>query len=283
MAQPPLSQAIRRLEKNLNVRLFDRTSRLVKLTAAGEVFFAEAKRILVQLDSAMLATRQTAQGRSGRLNVGLTVPWAYEVVVPLLQTFRDKNSNVLLSLSEVRSSEQIDALAKGALDVGFVRLPKKYDEAPWIRTIPLRNDRLVVVLPIAHPLAGTTMFHIEELRTEDFILYPFRLGPDIERFSFRMQVVNLCNESGYTPQVAQEATQLHTIIRLVEAGFGISLVPEWTSNYFSSQVVYRALVSDSDWSRITLSAAWNPNNRSPVLARFLEAIGVPSLTETEKA
>jgi DNA-binding transcriptional LysR family regulator len=98
MAQPPLSQAIRRLEKGLNVRLFDRTSRSVKLTAAGEVLLSEAKRILVQLDSAMLATRQTAQGRSGRLNVGLTVPWAYEVVVPLLQTFRDQNAKVLLSL-----------------------------------------------------------------------------------------------------------------------------------------------------------------------------------------
>ena len=283
MAQPPLSQAIRRLEKDLNVRLFDRTSRLVKLTAAGEVLLAEAKRILVQLNSAMLATRQTAQGRSGRLNVGLTVPWAYEVVVPLLQAFRDQNSKVLLSLSEVRSSEQVEALAKGALDVGFVRLPKKYDEAPWIKTIPLRNDRLVVVLPIAHPLAARTSFHIEDLRTEDFILYPFRLGPDIERFSFRMQVVKSFGEAGYTPQVAQEATQLHTIIRLVEAGFGISLVPEWTSRYFSSQVVYRDLVSNSDWSHITLSAAWNPGNRSPVLARFLEAIGAPSSAETEEA
>ena len=281
MAQPPLSQAIRRLEQDLNVRLFDRTSRVVKLTAAGEVFLADAKRILVQLDSAMLATRQIAQGRSGRLNVGLTVPWAYEVVVPLLQTFRDQNSNVLLSLGEVHSSEQVEALGKGTLDVGFVRLPKKYDEAPWMKTFPLRKDRLVVALPVAHHLAGKTSFRIEDLRTEDFILYPFRLGPDIERFSFRMQIVNLCGEAGYAPQVVQEATQLHTIIRLVEAGFGISLVPEWTSRYFSSQVVYRNLVSKSDWSHITLSAAWNPGNRSPVLARFLEAIGVVSAIEVE--
>jgi DNA-binding transcriptional LysR family regulator len=145
-----------------------------------------------------------------------------------------------------------------------------------------RNGQ-VVVLPIAHPLAGETSFDIKDLRTEDFILYPFRLGPDIERFSFRMQVVNLCGEAGYTPQVAQEATQLHTIIRLVEAGFGISLVPEWTKNYFSSQVVYRNLVSDSNWSRITLSAAWNPRNRSPVLDRLLEVIAKRSSIETIEA
>jgi DNA-binding transcriptional LysR family regulator len=280
MSQPPLSQAIRRLEAALGVRLFDRTSRSVELTVAGEAFLVEARRILAQIDSAITETRRTADGRKGRLSVGFTVPWAYEVVLPALRAFRARCPDVVLSLKEITSSEQMRALACENLDVGFVRLPKRYD-ARDVQTVVLREDRLIVALPVSHRLAARPALTLEELRSEAFILPPVRPDRDTERFSFRMQVGRLCMEAGFAPHVAQEAAQMQTVVRLVEAGLGISLVPEWTSRHFSFQVAYRNLACDSDDCRLTLCAAWNRRNPSPVLHRFLAAIGAAEPTASK--
>jgi len=273
MAQPPLSQAIRRLEQALNVQLFERSSRSVELTPGGRVLYAEVTRILAQLDTAVARTRQTALGTMGHLAIGFTVPWAYDVVLPVLRRFRAAHPVVELSLKEVPSSEQMDAVERGTLDIGFLRLPEGQIERD-LSIVALREDRLVVALPAAHRLALVPSLRLEELRDEQFILPPPRGERGSDRFSFRRQIDGLCMESGFAPLVAQEASQMQTVLRLVEAEFGIALVPEWTSHHFSSLVAYRILRSDSPLSRLTLSAAWSPRNGSPVLSRFLASLGV---------
>src|SRR5688572_28381718 len=276
MAQPPLSQAIRRLERDLDVRLFDRTSRSVELTEAGKVFLDESRRILAQLDSAVLLTQRTAQGRAGKLSVSFTVPWAYEVVPAILRDFRALHPNVVLTLHEAWSAEQVQGLLTGSLDVGFVRLPGRY-EAKGIEHIALRHDRLCVIVPPEHPLGDAKALSLKDLQGEEFILPPFRVEQGKEQFSFRMQITSLCIEAGYSPRIAQEASQMQTIVHLVEAGLGISLIPTWTSRHFSSRAIYRDLVCDSDLCRVTLAAAWKSTNPSVALTRFIETIsGAPN-------
>ena len=277
MSQPPLSQAIRRLETELAVRLFHRTSRSVELTEAGKVLLTEARRILADIDAAVLMTQRTAHGDAGKLSVGFTVPWAYEVMPRILQEFRAARPNVALSLRETSSSAQLRNLLDGGLDVGFLRLPGKCD-IRGIATIPLHEDRLAVVLPAAHPLGTMPSLALTDLQDEAFILPPFQADAETEPFSFRMQVVRLCLEAGYSPRVAQEAIQMQTIVRLVETGLGISLIPMWTTKHFSSGAVYRDLDCSSDLARLTLAAAWNPDNRSPALDRFLDVVRNAPLT-----
>jgi DNA-binding transcriptional LysR family regulator len=278
MAQPPLSQAIRRLERELDVRLFNRTSRIVELTDAGNVLLAEARRILSQTEGAVIATQRTAQGRTGKLSVGFTVPWAYELVPAVLTSFLQRYPDVTLAIREVSSSEQVRMLVDAELDFGFLRLPAHY-EARGLETVLLREDALWVVLPRAHPMAGATSLSLAHLKNEAFVLPAYNVGQGMEQFSFRMQIVNLCAEARFVPRVVQEANQMQTIVHLVETGLGISLVPGWTRTHFSSRAAYVALATKSQRARVTLAVAWSKANVSPIVNHFCEAVraaGVPS-------
>jgi DNA-binding transcriptional LysR family regulator len=271
MAQPPLSQAIRRLEHELDARLFNRTTRSVDLTEAGKVLLVEARRILGQTEAAVVATQRTAQGRAGKLSIAFTVPWAYELVPEIVSEFSRRYPGVALSIRELSSSEQVRLLIDDDLDFGFLRLPAHY-EAKGVETILLSEDVLSVVLPRTHPLAGARSLGLGQLRDEPFVLPSYSVGQGMEQFSFRMQVVNLCAEARFVPRVVQEANQMQTIVRLVETGLGISLVPGWTRRHFASRAAYVPLASASHRARVTLAVAWSKANASPVAAHFREAV-----------
>jgi len=196
MAQPPLSQAIRRLEHELDARLFNRTSRSVDLTEAGKVLLAEARRILGHTEAAVVATQRTAQGRAGKLSIGFTVPWAYELAPEIVSEFSRRYPDVALSIRELSSSEQVRLLIDDDLDFGFLRLPAHY-EAKGVETILLSEDVLSVVLPRTHPLAGAKSLGLGQLKDEPFVLPSYSVGQGMEQFSFRMQVVNLCAEARF--------------------------------------------------------------------------------------
>lgn len=271
MAQPPLSQAIRRLERELDVRLFDRTSRTVELTEAGKVLLAESRRLLTQANAAVVATQQTAQGRTGKLSVGFTVPWAYEVVPAVLAEFVRRYPGVTLAIREVASSEQVQLLIDGELDFAFLRLPALY-EARGVATITLREDALAVVLPKRHALGRAKAITLAQLKDEAFVLPAYSVGQGTEQFSFRLQMANLCAEARFVPHVVQEASHMQTIVRLVEVGLGVSLLPGWTRSHFGSKAVYVPLATQSLRARVTLAAAWTKANQSPVVGHFGEVV-----------
>ncbi len=271
MTQPPLSFAVRRLEEELNVRLFDRTSRSVQLTEAGKALLEGSRTVMAALDAAIQSTRRTAQGFAGKLSVALSVPWAYDVAPAVLRNFRATHPGVVIGLHEVPSSEQARRILNGSLDIGFLRLPDRY-ATPGLKTVTLREDRLTVVLPAKHALAARKTLSPRDLRDAAFVLPPFPAVPGIERFSFRIQVENLCLGAGYAPRVAQEASQMQSIVRLVETGLGISIVPGWARTHFSSRAVFRRLSSPSPACRLRLVAAWNADNPSPVLQAFVQAV-----------
>jgi DNA-binding transcriptional LysR family regulator len=271
MAQPPLSQAIRRLERELDARLFNRTSRAVELTDAGRVLLLESRRILSHVEAAVGATQRTAQGRLGKLSVGFTVPWSYELVPAVLREFVTRFPGVSLAVRELSSSEQVRLLIEGDLDFGFLRLPAHFD-AKGLETITLREDALTVVVPRGHPMAAVKSLSLAQLRDEPFVLPAYGVGQGMEQFSFRMQVANLCAEARFVPRVVQEASLMQTIVHLVETGLGISLVPGWTRSHFSSRAVYVPLATQSHRARVTLALAWAKANGSPIVEHFCAAV-----------
>jgi len=271
MAQPPLSQAIRRLERELGAALFTRTSRSVDLTEAGKAFLVEARNVLSNAETAVLAAQQAAQGRVGRVRIGFTAPWAYDVFLRAVAAFRRQYEGVTLTLREGTSSEQVPLLLEGGLDVGFLRLPHGHP-VEGLRLLPLREDALCVVLPPTHRLAGSRKLSLSRLQRESFVLPPLSGEHGREEFCLRSQIGRLCAESGFAPRVAQEASRMETIVRLAGAGLGIALVPAWTRRQWPSPAVYVRLDSRSTLARLTLAAAWSPQSQSPALEHFVEAI-----------
>lgn len=259
MAQPPLSQQIRQLEAHLGVTLLLRGRRTVGLTEAGRVFLDEARRTLRQADVAVQAAREAGRGNLGRLNVSFVTSAPFNVLPPILRAFRERHGGVDLALHEASSAEQGEALLDGRFDVGFVRLPL---EAPGIAREVILRETLVAALPEGHPLAAARRVDLGRLAGEPFILVPRAVTP-----GFHDLVIRACGEAGFSPTVTQEASQMQTIIGLVGAGLGVSLVPESVQELHGTGVVFRPLRVTGP--QVELAVAWREGNPSRLLANFL--------------
>jgi DNA-binding transcriptional LysR family regulator len=272
MAQPPLSQASRRLARELGAALFKRTSRSVELTEAGNAFLPEARKVIAGAEAAVVAARQAADGHSGRVRIGFTTPWAYDVVLDAVTGFRTRFPGVTLNLREETSSTQVQLLLEGALDVGFVRLPHGHVLSD-LATLPLLHDTLCIALPRSHPLAGHRRLPLKRLQPESFVIPPPSSARRAEEISLRAQIAGLCAEAGFVPRIAQEARRMETIVRLVGAGLGVALVPSWTSRrQWSPHVRYVNLQAPSALARLTLAAVWPASSTAPAIGHFTATV-----------
>lgn len=262
MAQPPLSQQIRQLEKELGVQLFQRTKRSVQLTDAGQVFLVEAQRILVQVAQAVLTAQQASRGEIGQLVVSFVSSAAYNVLPKTLQVFRVSFPDVNLILHELTTDKQLQGLRDGWIDLGFLRPPVE-DDTLNIATI--FQESLVVALPENHPLSVQKQIPLKALINELFILFPRHLGPKLYD-----QIVSLCQQAGFSPKVIQEAIQMQTIVSLVAAEIGIALVPASLQNLQRTGVIYRAIQEATPQAEIAV--IWRCNDLSPVLQQFLKVV-----------
>lgn len=261
MAQPPLSQQIRQLEEELGVRLFDRTKHEVKLTDAGRVVLAEARRTLEQAERVAIAAQRVSQGVFGRLRVGFPGSFPHTTLPAILRTFRAKFPGVELTLHERSTEEQIEALEAGAIDVGFLRLP--VENAPAGLAIqPILREPLIVALPKRHALARRPKVTARALANEPFILFPRHGAPGLYD-----QIEAICRRAKFKPSVAQEATQIQTIISLVSAGLGVAIVPQSMQTLHREQVVYRPLAGKSVMTEMAI--AYEKDNPSMALRSFL--------------
>ncbi|PXY21492.1 LysR family transcriptional regulator [Prauserella flavalba] len=261
MASSPLSQQIQQLERDLGVRLFDRSTRHVELTPAGLAFLPEARRIIEDVERGRRMARHAHEGLTGRLAIGFTGSATYKLLPLVARDYRRRHPLVALELAgEMISQYQVAGLLNDSLDIGFLRPPIRESE---LATMTLRSDPFVAALPAAHPLAGRDTIDIAELADEDFVMYPGRFTSGvIERF------LSACSDAGFTPKVVQEATETYTLMCLVAAEVGVALVPEPTTGLSMSGVVYRPLADPAP--TIDLAAAWHPDHRSPVLDGFLQ-------------
>jgi DNA-binding transcriptional LysR family regulator len=229
LAQPPLSQQIRRLEEILGYPLFVRTSRAVRLTAAGEVFLERARRTLRNVQDDLDEARSIGRGDEGSLRVGFIGSGMLTPLPSVLGRYRELYPRVRLQLSEMYTAGIAGLLARGSLDAGFLRDGGSID---GLHSETLFTEPFVAVLPATHRLAGKREISPADLRGEPFVYFTPLAG----RLAYE-KPISIFEEHGFRPQVVQEAPQWLTILQLVAAGLGVSVGPACTRQIAVPNVV----------------------------------------------
>jgi len=199
MAQPGLSQQIRSLEQQLGVRLLERTSRQVKLTPAGALLLVEGRRLLAQAERTADQVRRAGLGQVGRITVAAIGSATYDILPRLLREHRKRFPDVEVALREMSTPAQVQALRTAEIDVGLLRVPA--DTADLV-VHTVREDRMALMIPEAHPLARKKQIGLRALAKEPLILFPTAPRP-----SWADTVISACREAGFEPIVAQEAME----------------------------------------------------------------------------
>ena len=264
MAQPPLSQAILRLEEVLGYPVFERTNRKVSLTPAGCTFLATARQVLASLEEGVAATRRVAQGIEGHLRLSFIHITPYAHVLHALRAFRLASPAVHFTLREASTQQQVEWLERGDIDIALLRAPGR--STPGLRFERLSGEDIVVALPLAHRCAGQAQVALADLAGDDFVASPRALGQ-----GFHDQLASLCLHAGFVPRVVQQARRLQTVLGLVAAGFGAALLPASLAPTMPPGVVMLPLASGAPapLRQLDLYMAWDPRRMCAVRERLL--------------
>ena len=234
MSQPPLTAAIRRLEQEIGATLIERGRKTVRLTPAGAVLLGEARRLLAAAGDALVATRDAAAGKRGRVRLGYVGSAMHGRLPDSIRSFRREHPDVRIELREMTTATQIVALRADDLDLAIVIPP--LGDAGGLQTAPFDTDRLAIALPSSHRLAGAPDVAIEALAAEPFVSWPRDQGP-----GFHDQVTRLCAAAGFTPGVTQEAHGMHAVLSLVAVEAGVAIVPASMASIRPDEIVYRPI------------------------------------------
>ena len=264
MAQPPLSQAILRLEEALGYPVFERTNRKVALTPAGSTFLATARQVLASLEEGVAAARRVAQGIEGHLRLSFIHITPYAHVLDAMRAFRTASPAVQFTLREASTQQQVEWLERGDIDIALLRAPGR--STPGLRFERLSGEDIVIALPLDHRCAGQAMVDLADLAGDDFVASPRDLGQ-----GFHDQLASLCLHAGFVPRVVQQARRLQTVLGLVAAGFGVALLPASLAASKPAGVIMLPLASNAPepLRQLDLYMAWDPQRTSPVRERLL--------------
>lgn len=265
IAQPPLSQQIKSLEALVGYALFERRPQ-VRLTTAGEAFLEVAGRTLAQVEEGLELTRRAGRGEAGRITVGFAASILTTALPEILRTYREQYPGVELRLRELSSAAQAAALADGSIDVGFVR--EAVVQGSDVTCEPIFREEFVAVLPPSHPLAGREQLPLTDIAAEPFVHFPRAVAPAL--FD---QIADACGRAGFRPRVVQEAQEWLTILGLVEAGLGVSLVPASFRRLRWGGVQYRPLGPPREFTDVFL--CWRT---APLVPAVLPLIGIARST-----
>jgi len=253
VSQPALSKQIRRLEDRLGGPLLIRSSRGLHLTPAGQVLLRHARQVVEDSESAERITRLALKGEAGALRVGFGIAVLARGLPDLVLRFRRRFPNVDLSVRNMSTSDQLQALTDRRIDVGFVRLPIRIDD---IETIPVVKERLMIVL--SEHAAYSTRKGLAALSNAPFIL-PCRA----DSASFYDHVFRTCRAAGFVPNVVQEADVFFTALNLVRAGLGASIAPSAVQLMRVPQIRFaETRVPEAEWE---IGIAWNRRSKPSVL------------------
>jgi DNA-binding transcriptional LysR family regulator len=267
MQQPPLSQQIRDLERELQVQLFRRLPRGVELTDAGAAFLDRARTILDEVERACVTTRRTARGEEGRVVVGFTSSAPFHPFVPrVIRSFRESSPLVSLVLEESGSRELVQALHSEEIDAAFIRSPVVDVVGLLVR--PLLEEQMLVALPDSHTFAtsASEALPLAMLANETFILYKRPGAPGLYD-----TIIAACRSVGFSPRVGQEAPRIVSTLNLVAAGLGVSVVPASLQRLQMDGVVYRPLESSAHL-KAPLILACRRGENSAAVQRFIELV-----------
>lgn len=262
MAQPPLSQQIRKLEEECKTQLFVRNSRNVQLTADGELLLKHARKLLTQYGTMTAALRQARDGQIGKLRLGFVSSAAISALPPVVRVLRSQWPGIDLELREETTDAQIDLITAGALDVGIAREVRAVAD---LSSTLLQNERLVLAVATGHPFASRSSIALAELKGERFIAFPR------DRISRLFDhIAALLHAADVEFDLAQEAVQFPTILGLVAAQLGIAVVPESLRAYTIPGLAYLDIQDASAISRVSLICS-NDMNDSPLVSKVREA------------
>ena len=269
MAQPPLSRQIKMLEEEMGVELFERVGRGIKLTEAGRYFLDQTDVMLKKLSETVQATQRVGRKEKRRVGIGFVPSVLYGYMPGFIRQLRALDQSIEISLVEMITLQQFEALKTGRIDIGIGRILLS---DPEIERLVLWEERLIVALPKEHALAKCTTLSIEQLIPESLILYPARPRP-----SYADYVLDIFRQQGGVPEHIQEVNELQTALGLVAAGFGLAIVPESVEGLFSKDVKYVSLTSPGCTSPIMLS--WRKNDQSDFLQSALKLARAAPLSQ----
>jgi DNA-binding transcriptional LysR family regulator len=258
ISQPALTKQVRQLEDELGAPLFLRGRQGAQLTQFGRLFANEVAPLLLHADRVLTRAQRAAHGELGELRLGFGI--TTRLLAPrLVSRFRRAHPDVHVTMQDMSSPIQVDALVRGDLDIGFVRLPV---DRP-LAHLPAVEDRLVLAVPDSRR-AELAKKPPQELRNEPFVdLAPLPPGSP----SYQAHVLRVCAAYGFRPRVVQSASDFHTILALVSAGLGIAIVPRAAAAARMEGIAYLSLdVAEARWR---VGAAWIPGTRNPVRDAFL--------------
>lgn len=220
IAQSALSRQIKELESQLDTLLFERTARQPRLTAAGAAFLPRARHLLQDLEKAERLAREVGQGLRGslRLSHSSTVPLT-GMLLARLSGYLHAHESVQMEIAQQSSEAQLEELAEGRLEVGLLRLPV-LRQHEGVEVTPLLEEPLLLVLPEGHRLAGEACVELRQLRDEAFISIPHRQRGGLSYLS-----AQLCMQAGFFPKAARVVSRKTTQLQLIQAGFGVALLP----------------------------------------------------------
>ena len=261
VAQPALSYAIRQLEAELDVTLFNRTTRQVSLTPAGEFLQAEAARILTGVDDAERGVRRIAAGRTGLVRLGLTGTAAFSHLPRIARIVGQELPGVALEIqADMLTPVQCEQLRGGGLDIGVLR-PPAVGEDIELRTIEV--EPLVLVVPADHRLAVEPVVSLTDLRSESFVAYSNRDSAVNEA------VLRNCRLAGFVPHREHAAPGTAVLLALVAAGLGVAIAPASVRGLPLPGVVFRDLL---DGGSVELSLAWRRSAPSPIVEAVVDVL-----------
>ncbi|MFF5989106.1 LysR family transcriptional regulator [Prauserella flavalba] len=264
MTQPPLSRQIGLLEQELGVSLVDRSRRSIRLTRAGAAFLDEARQLLRGAERAAETARLMSTGQIGRLAIGFTAASAYRNLGRVLRQFQRRLPEIEISLTEMVSGAQLDAVSNGTLDFAMIRPPVRRDD---IESRILHSEALVAAVPCGDALAqASESLTPADLDGRDLIMY----RPPEARY-FHDLLTRIFHDAEVFPRFPHYLAQIHSMLALVNADLGVALVPEAAAQLRYPGVEFRA-IRLPDWGRVELAIAWRRDNENPALTAALSAL-----------
>lgn len=274
MEQPPLSVSIRRLEKELGGELFVRDRRNVRLTALGEAVLAHARQIAFHAEQLRRVAAEAGQGLGGSLRIGFVGSATYHLLPHGLPVFRTRFPGVTLELREGTTTQLLQQVDRGDIDIGLVRYP--VIETTRARVHPIEHDQLVAALPAHDPLARKRVLRLADLRDAPFVLYSAQAASNL-----RAQVIAACHAAGFIPNVAQEAVQVQTLLSLVGSGAGVAVVPSISQAHRIAGIAFRPLADAARGQLdVAIAAAVHATSVPAAAQRFIEVLREQARADT---
>jgi DNA-binding transcriptional LysR family regulator len=271
ISQPPLSQQIMKLESELGVKLFARTTRTFELTVAGKALMSEASDMLAKMRMTIDTIRQIDRGEVGRLRVGIVGSAMWGPIPSLLEEFQTKFPRVTWTLHELGPTLQYDALRAKQIDVGFWREPRldeDYLKADNLRQELCFREDVCVAINEHHPLAKQDALELMDIADEPMLTLA------LDKSSFPRYLMQCCVKAGFQPTIFQEASEPQTLLAMVGAGLGVALMPETTSRIGWPGVVFVPIRSNPPSANLYIT--YTTTDDAPVVRAFLNILNPPA-------